>query len=114
MPIASLGHEGQSELIEELIVYARSQQVIGVAQAASEGIVGYDDMRLPSLMRLGDLAEAVPGMVQRNIQAPERRISTFCANLISTMAQISRRSQTVCPSTCVLTVTGKDIWISIT
>ena len=62
-PVAALAHEGQSQLIEELIVYARSQQMVGVAQAASEGIVGYDDIQLPSLMRVGELVEAVPGMV---------------------------------------------------
>ena len=33
-------HEGQSELIEELIVYGRAQQLIGIAGASSEGIVG--------------------------------------------------------------------------
>ncbi len=56
-------HEGQSELIDELIVYARAQSVVGVAQSASEGVVGYDDIKLPSLMRVGELVEAVPGMI---------------------------------------------------
>ena len=34
-----------------------------MAQAASEGLVGYDDIRLPPLLRVGDLVESVPGMV---------------------------------------------------
>ncbi|MGI9458200.1 MAG: TonB-dependent receptor [Aeoliella sp.] len=56
-------HEGQSELIEELIVFARAQQMLGVAEAASEGIIGYDDTKIPPLLRVGELVEAVPGMV---------------------------------------------------
>ncbi len=49
--------------IEELVVYGRSLQLIGIADTASEGIVGYDDIRLPPLLRVGELVEAVPGMV---------------------------------------------------
>ena len=56
-------HEGNSELVEELIVYGRSQEVIGVADSASEGVVAYDDIRLPPMLRVGELVEAVPGMV---------------------------------------------------
>ena len=60
---AVAAHEGQSELLEELIVYARSQEMIGVAESASEGVVGFDDISLPPLLRVGELVEAVPGMV---------------------------------------------------
>ena len=56
-------HEGQSELLEELIVYARAQEMMGVAESASEGVVGYDDITLPPILRVGELVEAVPGMV---------------------------------------------------
>ncbi len=59
----TVAHEGNSELVEELIVYGRSQEVIGVADSASEGVVAYDDIRLPPMLRVGELAEAVPGMV---------------------------------------------------
>jgi outer membrane receptor for ferrienterochelin and colicin len=59
----ALAHEGNSELVEELIVYGRSQPLIGSADAASVGVVGYDDLRLPPLLRVGELVEAVPGMV---------------------------------------------------
>lgn len=57
------GHEGQTDVLEELIVYARAQQLIGTAESASEGIVGYDDITVPPLLRVGELVEAVPGMV---------------------------------------------------
>lgn len=62
-PAVVVAHEEQSEYIQELIVYGRAQQLIGSAQAASEGTVGFDDITLPSLMRVGELVEAVPGMV---------------------------------------------------
>ena len=59
----ALAHDGSSELVEELIVYGRAQEIIGVADQASEGIVAFDDIRLPPMLRVGELAEAVPGMV---------------------------------------------------
>ena len=49
--------------IEEIVVYGRAQQQIGMTHAASEGQVGYDDIALPPLLRVGELVEAVPGMV---------------------------------------------------
>lgn len=37
--------------------------MIGEATSSSTGIVGYDDIDLPPLLRVGELVEAVPGMV---------------------------------------------------
>ncbi len=51
------------DIVEELVVYGRAQQQIGVAHSASEGMVGYDDLRLSPLLRVGELVESVPGMV---------------------------------------------------
>ena len=48
---------------EEIIVYGRAQHHIGTAATASEGVVGYADYHLPPLLRVGELVEAVPGMV---------------------------------------------------
>ncbi len=59
----AVAHDGSSELVDELIVYGRSQEIIGTADQASEGIVAFDDIRLPPMLRVGELAEAVPGMV---------------------------------------------------
>lgn len=56
-------HEGHSDAIEELVVYGRAEQRIGNASAASEGAVAAKDIRLPPLLRTGELVEAVPGMV---------------------------------------------------
>jgi len=57
--------EGQAEAdgIEEIVIYGRATALIGNAWAASEGVVGYDDIRLPPLLRVGELVESVPGMV---------------------------------------------------
>ncbi len=51
------------EVLEEIVVYGRSIQQIGSADSASEGIVGFEDIQLPPLLRVGELVEAVPGMV---------------------------------------------------
>ncbi len=59
----ALAHDGGGELVEELIVYGRAQEIIGKADQASEGIVAFGDIRLPPMLRVGELAEAVPGMV---------------------------------------------------
>lgn len=50
-------------VLEEVAVYGRSEQQLGSAGSASEGLVAYDDLRLPPLLRVGELAEVVPGMV---------------------------------------------------
>lgn len=59
---AAAAASGRQEL-EEVVVFGRAQQQIGTAQTASEGMVGYDDITLPPLLRVGELVEAVPGMV---------------------------------------------------
>ena len=60
-PVAA--HDDHAPSLEELVVYGRAESVIGVAESASEGLVGYDDIRLVPLLRVGELVEAVPGMV---------------------------------------------------
>lgn len=53
----------EGEEIEELVVYGRAEQLVGAAHSASEGIIGYADLQLPPLLRVGELMEGVPGMV---------------------------------------------------
>ena len=60
---SAFAHDDHTSALEELVVYGRAEEMIGVAQSASEGIVGYDDIQLSPLLRVGELAEAVPGMV---------------------------------------------------
>ncbi|NJN51125.1 MAG: TonB-dependent receptor plug domain-containing protein, partial [Gammaproteobacteria bacterium] len=61
-PLASVEAAAEGA-VEELVVYGRAAERIGTAQSASEGLVGYDDIALPPLLRVGELVEAVPGMV---------------------------------------------------
>ncbi len=49
--------------MEEIVVYGRASQLLGVADAASQGIVGYADFSTRPLMRVGELVEVVPGMI---------------------------------------------------
>ncbi|MEM9056462.1 MAG: TonB-dependent receptor [Pseudomonadota bacterium] len=56
-------HENDEEMIEELVTYGRAQENIGNSQSASQGIVGFDDITLNPTLRVGELVEAVPGMV---------------------------------------------------
>ena len=60
---AAIAHENHAPILEEVVVFGRSLQLIGNADSASEGLVGYADLQLPPLLRVGELAEAVPGMV---------------------------------------------------
>ncbi len=63
-PWQAFAHEEHNaSVIEEIVVYGRAEQSIGTAMSASEGLVGYDDWRMTPMQRVGDLAEAVPGMV---------------------------------------------------
>ncbi len=54
---------GRAGVVEELVVYGRAEPLLGEAATASEGIVGYDDIQAPPKLRVGELVEAVPGMV---------------------------------------------------
>lgn len=58
------GEQAQpSQTIEEIIVFGRSLELIGAAQAASEGTIGGADLLVRPMLRVAELLEAVPGMV---------------------------------------------------
>ena len=52
-----------NEPLEEIHVYGRGLEQIGQTQAASEGTVGYDDLQNRPILRIGELAESVPGLI---------------------------------------------------
>lgn len=56
-------HQDEQLITEEVVVYGRSLESIGIAQSASEGQVGYDDIALLPKLRVGELVEVVPGLV---------------------------------------------------
>jgi outer membrane receptor protein involved in Fe transport len=68
-PLA-LGQQGPAgeaaqpdEGLEEIIVFGRSLQLVGRAEAATEGTVAGADLLVRPMLRVAELLEAVPGMV---------------------------------------------------
>jgi len=51
------------EGLEEIIVFGRSLELVGTAQASSEGTVAGADLLVRPMLRVAELLEAVPGMV---------------------------------------------------
>ena len=52
-----------SDVLEEVLVFARGEHQIGQAAAASEGAVGGADLSVRPLLRVAELLEVVPGMI---------------------------------------------------
>src|SRR5262245_64023473 len=52
-----------ADKVDTVMVFGRSTELIGTAQAASEGVVGEADFETRPLLRPGELAEVIPGMV---------------------------------------------------
>ena len=48
---------------EEIIVWGRATELLGEADSASHGVVGYADFSTRPMMRVGELVEVVPGMM---------------------------------------------------
>ena len=55
--------EESNEVTEEVLVWGRAIDLVGAADSASEGIVGYDDLTTRPLLRVGELVEVIPGMI---------------------------------------------------
>ncbi len=56
-------HEGHAPILEEIVVYGRAQPLLDLIHSASEGRVGLDDLHIAPMLRVGELAEVIPGMV---------------------------------------------------
>ena len=48
---------------EQVLVFGRAEQQIGVAQAASEGAIAGADLTVRPILRVAELLEAVPGLI---------------------------------------------------
>src|SRR5688500_16301464 len=48
---------------DEVVVFGRNLELLGTADAASEGTVGGADLLVRPMLRVAELLEAVPGMV---------------------------------------------------
>ncbi|MDG1857904.1 MAG: TonB-dependent receptor [Emcibacteraceae bacterium] len=49
--------------VDRVVVYGRAEKLIGTADSASDGVVGYADFTTRPLLRVGELVEVIPGMV---------------------------------------------------
>ena len=49
--------------LEEVMIFGRAEEQVGIAIAASEGTVGGADLLVRPLLRVAELLEAVPGMI---------------------------------------------------
>lgn len=66
VPVAMLAVSGVAaagDVLEEVVVFARGEEQIGKAAAASEGAVGGADLSVRPLLRVAELLEVVPGMI---------------------------------------------------
>lgn len=62
-PAAALAQGAQQTPSDRVIVFGRATALAGEAQSASEGLVGYADFETRPLLRVGELAEVIPGMI---------------------------------------------------
>jgi outer membrane receptor protein involved in Fe transport len=62
-PMAWAQDEAANPESERIVVWGRAIELIGEAQAASQGIVGYADFETRPLSRAGELVEVIPGVV---------------------------------------------------
>ncbi len=63
--------------VEELVIWGRSLQLIGTADSASQGVVGYADFSTRPLARVGELVEVVPGMIATQHSGPGKANQYF-------------------------------------
>lgn len=61
--VSAQGTARSDKTLEEVTVFGRAERKIGVADAASEGTVGGDDLLVRPLLRVAELLESVPGLI---------------------------------------------------
>lgn len=72
-----LAYSQDSEQIDEIIVWGRSLQLLGNADSASKGVVGYSDFSTRPLARVAELVEVVPGMIATQHSGPGKANQYF-------------------------------------
>ena len=55
--------EGNKPKTDTIYIFGRATELVGAAQSASEGVVGEADFETRPLLRPGELAEVIPGMI---------------------------------------------------
>jgi len=61
--LISAAAQAGDDTLEEVVVFARGEALIGKADAASEGAVGGADLSVRPLLRVAELLEVVPGLI---------------------------------------------------
>lgn len=69
--------QSSSDVIEEVVVWGRSLQLLGSADSSSQGVVGYADFSTRPLARVGELVEVVPGMIATQHSGPGKANQYF-------------------------------------
>lgn len=79
LSIVSYGQNQTSspETIEEVVIWGRSLQLLGSANSASQGVVGYADFSTRPIARVGELVEVVPGMIATQHSGPGKANQYF-------------------------------------
>lgn len=63
VPTIALAGEPPKADTNDIIVYGRAIDQVGIATSGSEGVVGYADFESRPISRVGELAENVPGLI---------------------------------------------------
>jgi len=66
-----------NSIIEEILIWGRATQLIGTADSASQGVVGYDDFSARPLSRVAELVEVIPGMIATQHSGPGKANQYF-------------------------------------
>jgi len=74
---SQLAQSQESEEVEEVIVWGRSLQLLGISSSASQGVVGYSDFSTRPLSRVAELVEVVPGMIATQHSGPGKANQYF-------------------------------------
>lgn len=62
-PSPAFAEEAHGTVDNDIVVYGRAIDQIGIATSGSEGVVGYADFENRPISRVGELAENVPGLI---------------------------------------------------
>jgi len=57
------GTDVEAPRMEEIVVFGRTENLVGIADSPSEGAVGGEQIRERPLLRPGEIAETVPGVI---------------------------------------------------
>ncbi|MDE2412386.1 MAG: TonB-dependent receptor [Sphingomonadales bacterium] len=63
VPVAAHAEEPPHDDADQIVIYGRALDQIGIATSGSEGVVGYADFENRPIGRVGELAENVPGLI---------------------------------------------------